>query len=58
MPLRDDLPPDEQDEKPWWKFSECSGCKNRNRKRVCNGCDSGEFFEELDPAGLDGFLHF
>jgi hypothetical protein len=58
MPLRDDLPEDDQDEKPWWKFPDCSGCKNRMRKRICGGCDSGEFFEELDPAGLDGLLHF
>jgi hypothetical protein len=58
MPLHDDLPRTRRTEKPWWKFPDCSGCKNRMKKRICNGCDNGEFFEEPDPEGLDNFLDF
>lgn len=53
MPLHDDLPEDEQDEMEWWKFPDCSGCANRMKRRICGGCDNGEFFEEPDPEGLD-----
>lgn len=53
MPLHDDLPPEDQDGKPWWKFPDCSGCANRMKRRVCKGCDNGEFFEEPEPEGLD-----
>jgi len=46
---------DEDEEEP--KFSECLTCKNFNRKRICNQCDSGEFFEEEDPEGIDDFFN-
>jgi len=32
---------------------DCEGCKNIRRPKICQGCDSGEFFEERDPDGLD-----
>lgn len=40
------------------KFDDCSSCKFSRRRRLCAGCDSGEFFEELDPAGVDALFEY
>lgn len=43
---------DEEELEP--KFgNECLGCKFVRRPRTCNRCESGEYFEEKDPQGLD-----
>jgi hypothetical protein len=56
MPLIDDLD-DEPEILDHWKFDDCSTCLNRLKVRTCRACDSGEFFEEAEPAGLDTLFH-
>lgn len=38
------------------KFPECLNCKNLCRLRTCDECDNGEFFDEVDPEGLDSLF--
>lgn len=53
MPPFLDFGDDEEDEIELKHGSDCEGCKNLRRPRICAGCDAGEFFEERDPKGLD-----
>lgn len=49
-----DYDDDEDQPKIDAKFGvDCEGCKNLRRPKICQGCDSGEFYEECDPEGLD-----
>ena len=41
--------PDERE----FKFPECEACVNNRKIRMCRRCDSGEFFEEREPEGID-----
>jgi hypothetical protein len=57
MPLRDDLPEDDQEPMDWWQFPDCSGCANRMKKRVCGSCVNGDEYEEPEPEGIDSLFN-
>lgn len=38
------------------KFDDCATCKFLTKLKICGQCDSGEFFEELDPEGIDALF--
>ena len=43
---------DEEECEP--KFgTECNGWLNLRKPSVCNKCETGEYYEEQDPDGLD-----
>lgn len=56
MPSFLDFSDDDEDEEEPKFGSDCDGCKNIRRPRICAGCDAGEFFDEKDPEGLDFFF--
>lgn len=35
------------------KFDECGSCENLGKSKTCKLCECGEFFNEIDPAGID-----
>lgn len=39
-----------------FKFPDCEGCLHKRKPRTCRECDSGEFFEEQEPEGLDSIF--
>jgi len=40
------------------KFPDCELCVNVRKRRTCRECDSGEFFEEIEPEGVDEIMVF
>lgn len=38
------------------KFDECGECTHAGRRRPCSDCDAGEFFEEVEPEGIDAII--
>lgn len=38
------------------KFDECDVCVHAGKVRKCAGCDVGEFFEEVEPDGVDDLI--
>lgn len=52
------MPKRNLDEDVELKFDECGECVFAGRVRPCNGCDAGEFFEEVEPDGVDDLMRY
>ncbi len=43
----------EDPEEVEFKFEGCGECANVGKTRTCDDCDNGEYFEEIEPDGVD-----
>lgn len=38
------------------KFDGCEDCANVRKCRICDDCDMGEYFEAVEPDGVDDLI--